>query len=67
MTIKARILEALEAEYPNGLTHNQLATRLDIPEPSIRRAMQQLRNHHEVIFYKYADSSATDMVFVAWR
>ena len=62
MTINRRIIAEL-AGNPTGLTHQDLATRLNVPEPSIRRSVQQLRKDGTVVFTRYADSSATDMLF----
>ncbi len=61
--MKQRIIDTLTAEFPNGLTHADLATRLDAPEPSVRRTLQALRRAGTVEFWRYADSSGTDMLF----
>lgn len=52
MALRDRILEALVAEYPETLTNNQLAHRLDANEPSVRRVTNQLANAGEIQDYK---------------
>ena len=62
MTLKIRILDALQAEQ-DGLTYNQLAYRLEANEPSVRRTTKGLQNAGLVRFVRYADASGTDMVW----
>lgn len=63
MTIRQRISEALQ-QSPEGLTYGQLATRLGVNEPSVRRTVKQtMVPAGEVYFAHYADSTATDMVW----
>ena len=64
-TIRQRILTELSAAYPSGLTHADLAVRTGAPEASVRRTLQTLRRERLAHFWRYVDSSATDMLFVA--
>lgn len=41
-TLKQRILDEITTEYPANITNQQLATRLDANEPSVRRAVREL-------------------------
>lgn len=42
MTAAERILDKLEAYYPEALSDNQLALFLGLPEPSVRRTRREL-------------------------
>ena len=62
-TLKQRIREAIQAEYPETLTNNQLAHRLDANEPSVRRATLELLKAGEI--HDYAGGYAN--VPIQWR
>lgn len=49
MGLKSRIKEAIVNEYPGTLTNNQLAIRLDLNEPSVRRVTGQLANENAIV------------------
>lgn len=66
MTIAQRIIAELSSN-PNGLTHNDLASRLNLNEPSVRRTVQTLRASQLVTFARYADASGRDMLFTLSR
>lgn len=56
-TLKSRILDAIRAEYPGTLTNQQLASRLDANEPSVRRAVKELETRGDVRFVSQDYSS----------
>lgn len=42
MSLRTRVAEAIQNEYPGTLTNNQLAIRLGENQPSVRRITRQL-------------------------
>ena len=55
MTIKNQILNELALEYfpLRGLSYDQLATRLGLNEPSVRRACRQLLMDDRIHYAQY--------------
>lgn len=50
-TLKQRVLNAVDLEYPGTLTNAQIATRLGANEPSVRRAMNELEREGKVLYW----------------
>lgn len=48
MTLKDRILSTIRAEYPGNLSHDQIATRLNANEATVRRVTQELRREGSI-------------------
>lgn len=62
-----KIADRIAAELNTGgpATFDQLATRLSLNAPSVRRTMQGLVRQGRCYFSHYADASATDKVWAA--
>ena len=62
-TLRQRIHEAIVAEYPGTLTNQQLAGRLQVNEPSVRRATRELNLSGHI--YSYEGGYAN--IPISWR
>ena len=66
MTTAQRILAEFDRAYPASLSDEDLATRLDKPQASIRRTRRQLYEMRQIRYYGL-DVSANQETYVAWK